>query len=98
MVFSKKLVALAAAMAVLVSPLVGAAAQTRIYHRHYAYRPAYRPLPAGYWNYGGYGGSVDWYGAGWRHRSNARGWDNTCFNTPWLPFRVCVLRKVNALA
>jgi hypothetical protein len=71
MVASKKLVALAAALAVLVTPLVGEAAQTRTYHRNYAYRPAYRPLAAGYWNY--------------RHRNNARGWDNTCINAPWLP-------------
>jgi hypothetical protein len=76
----KKLVALAAALAILVTPLVGATAQTRPYHRHY--RPLYRPVQTGYWNYPGYG-----YGnnGGWRHRSNARGWDNTCINAPWLP-------------
>jgi len=84
MVASKKLVALAAALAVLVTPLVGAAAQTRTYHRNYAYRPAYRPLAAGYWNYPGYYGGYG-YDNGWRHRSNARGWDNTCINAPWLP-------------
>jgi hypothetical protein len=83
MLASKKLVALAAALAVLAAPLPGAAAQTRTYHRHYAYRPAYRPLAAGYWNYPGYYGYG--YGTGWRHRSNARGWDNTCLDLPWLP-------------
>ena len=74
----KNFVALAAGLAILVTPLADATAQTRTYHRHY--RPAYRPYPAGYWNYPGYG-----YGTGWRHRSNARGWDNTCINAPWLP-------------
>ena len=84
MVGSKKVVALAAAFAILVAPLVEATAQTRPYHRHYA-RPGYRPVPTGYWNYGagyGYGGD---YGTGWRHRDNARGWDNTCIDAPWLP-------------
>ncbi len=75
----KKLVTLAAAFAMLVTPLAGATAQTRTYHRHYAHRPAYA---AGYWNNPGYGYGYD---DGWRHRSNARGWDNTCINAPWLP-------------
>ncbi len=82
MVRSKKAVALAAALAMLVTPLVGAAAQTRPYHRHYAYGRVYRPLPTGYWNF--FPG-IDWYGTTWRRRSNARGWDNTCFSAPWLP-------------
>lgn len=81
MLANKKFVALAAALAMLVTPVVGAAAQTRTYHRHYAYRPAYRPLAAGYWNYPGYYAGT----YGWRHRSNARGWDNTCIDAPWLP-------------
>ncbi len=83
MVGSKKAVALAAALAMLVTPLAGATAQTRPYHRHYGYGHTYRPIPTRYWNSGpryGYG-----YGSGWRHRSNARGWDNTCLDTPWLP-------------
>jgi len=80
MVAGKKLIALAAALAMLVTPLVGATAQTRTYHRHYAYRPAYRPLAARYRNYPAYG-----YGSGWRHRSNAIGWDNRCLDLPWLP-------------
>ncbi len=81
---SKNAVALAAVLALLITPLVSATAQTRPYHRHYAYRYGYRPVPTGYWNYGpGYGGG--WYGTTWRHRSNARGWDNTCLATPWLP-------------
>ena len=80
----KKLIALAAALAIVVTPWVGATAQTRTYHRHYGYRPVYRPVPTGYWNYPGYGFGYG-YGAGWRHRSNARGWDNTCLDTPWLP-------------
>ena len=53
----KKLVALAAAFAMLVTPLVGATAQTRTYHRHY--RPLYRPVPTGYWNNPGYGYGYD---------------------------------------
>ena len=83
MLAGKKLVGLAAALAVLATPLVGAAAQTRTHHRHYAYRPADRPLAARYWSYPGYYGYG--YGTGWRQRSNARGWDNTCVNAPWLP-------------
>ena len=55
MVAGKKLVAVAAALTILVIPLVGATAQTRTYHRHYGYRPLYRPVPTGYWNYPGYG-------------------------------------------
>jgi hypothetical protein len=83
MLASKKMVALAAAFAVLATPLAGAAAQTRTYHRHYAYWPHSRPYAARYLNYPaglGYG-----YGAGWRLRSNARGWDNSCIDAPWLP-------------
>jgi hypothetical protein len=80
MVGSKKAIALAATLAVFATPLVDAAAQTRTHHRHYGYRPSYRPVPTGYRNYsGGYGYN------GWRRRDNARGWDNTCINAPWLP-------------
>ena len=86
MVAGKKMVALAAAFAVLVTPLVDATAQTRKHYRNYAYRQGYRPAPTGYWNYPayGYGYSGD-YGTGWRKRDNARGWDNTCIDAPWLP-------------
>ena len=83
---STKLAALAAAFAMLVTPLSDATAQSRphSYHRHSAHRPIYTPAPMGY-GYGtgapvGYG-----YGTGWRHRTNARGWDNTCLDLPWLP-------------
>jgi hypothetical protein len=82
---SKKAIALAATLAVLAAPLVDAAAQTRTHHRHYAYRPGYHPVPTGYWGYGYGPGYSTGYGTGWRRRSNARGWDNTCINAPWLP-------------
>jgi hypothetical protein len=87
MVVGKKLVALAAALAVLVTPLADATAQTRKHYRNYAYPQGYRPVPTGYWNYGaGYGNGYSGdYGSGWRLRDNARGWDNTCINAPWLP-------------
>ena len=88
MIGTKRAVALAAALAVLATPLAEAAAQARTYHRGHVYRPAYRPVPLGYWNYGGYGYRGNYssdYGTGWRLRDNARGWDNTCINAPWLP-------------
>ena len=86
MVGSKKVVALAAALAMLAAPLCGAAAQARPHHRDYAYRYGYRPVPLGYWNYGpGFIAGIDWYGSTWRDRDNARGWDNSCINVPWLP-------------
>lgn len=80
----KKFVALMAALAIIVTPLVGATAQSRTYHRHFGYRPLYRPVPMGYWNYPSYSYGYG-YNDGWRLRSNARGWDNTCINAPWLP-------------
>jgi hypothetical protein len=76
----KYLVALAVAVATLVAPLAAQAAQAR----HYNWRYAHRPLPAGYYNPGYYGYGYG-YGSGWRRRSNARGWDNTCLDLPWLP-------------
>ena len=76
----KNLVALAVAVATLVAPLAAQAAQPR----HYHWRYAHRPLPAGYYNPGYYGYGSG-YGTGWRRRSNARGWDNTCLDLPWLP-------------
>jgi hypothetical protein len=89
MVARKKTVALAAALAILATPLVDATAQTRRLDGNYAYQQGYRPVPTGNWNYGvgyglGYGLGGD-YGTGWRDRNNARGWDNTCINAPWLP-------------
>ncbi len=78
-----RLVALAAAFSMLVAPAFGAAAEreAQIHHRNYVDRQVYYPAPTGY--YAGYYGVP--YTYGWRHRSNARGWDNTCFNLPWLP-------------
>jgi hypothetical protein len=87
MIGSGKAVALAAAFAVFVAPLADASAQTRKHYRNYAYKQGYRPVPTGNWNYGtgyGYGYSGD-YGRGWRLRDNAKGWDNTCIDAPWLP-------------
>ena len=61
-----------AACSIFVAPAF--AATQSGYHRHYAGRHVYYP---------GYPNRV--YAGGWRHRSNARGWDNTCLNAPWLP-------------
>ncbi len=83
MISSKKLFCLASTLAILATPLVDAAAQTRTRHRYPEYSQ-YGPVPSGYWNYGGEYGYGD-YGYGWRNRSNTRGWDNTCINAPWLP-------------
>jgi len=76
----RELVALAAAFSMLAAPAFGAtaASKAKIYHRHYvAGQPYYAVAPAGYYGV--------WYAPGWRHRTNARGWDNTCLDLPWLP-------------
>jgi hypothetical protein len=72
--------ALAAALAMIAVSMVDAAAQSQklTHQRHAAYRPLYRPF-IGFWN------CIDCYPDGWRYRSTARGWDNTCVNVPWLP-------------
>lgn len=74
------LAALAAALAMIAAPMMDAAAQSQklTHQRHAAYRPLYRPA-IGFWR------CVDCYPDGWRLRSTARGWDNTCLNVPWLP-------------
>jgi hypothetical protein len=74
---SRKLLALAAGFAVLAAPMFGVAAEAKTYahHRYSVHRPIYR-----------HGYRSVWANSneGWRHRSNARGWDNTCINVPWL--------------
>jgi hypothetical protein len=77
---SIRLAALAAAFAMSASPSVDAAAQSQqsTYQRHAAYRPHYRRSA-------GSSSCIDCYPSGWRYRSTARGWDNTCVNVPWLP-------------
>jgi hypothetical protein len=85
-----KLVALASALAIASTPMLSAAADAAKSYRYYGERPVYRggryagyyPYPAGYAPF-----YVDpaWRPDGWRYRSNARGWDNTCLNLPWLP-------------
>jgi hypothetical protein len=71
---------LAAALAVIAVPMIDAAAQSQksTHQRHAAYRPLYHPST-------GFRGCVDCYPDGWRLRSTARGWDNTCINASWLP-------------
>ena len=72
--------ALAAALAMIAAPMIDAAAQSQkvTHQRHAAYRPLDRPS-LGLWR------CIDCYPDGWRYRSTARGWDNTCVNVPWLP-------------
>ncbi len=77
---SGRLVALAAAFSMLVAPAF-AEREAGIHHRNYVDTQVYYPGLTGF--YAGYYGVP--YTYGWRHRSNARGWDNTCFNLPWLP-------------
>ena len=74
------LVALTAAFLMLVAPAFGATAysKAKIHHRHYVAGQAHYAVPPA-----GYHGV--WYGPGWRHRSNAAGWDNSCLDLPWLP-------------
>jgi len=80
-----KFVALAAIAAMLV-PAASSEAAQRYGQRtaRYYYRPVPAPVPLGYYGGGSYGYTGD-YGTGWRLRSNAKGWDNTCLDVPWLP-------------
>ncbi len=84
---NSKVVVLVAALSVLVASAFGATAQQRVrgHHRPYVRAQVYYPVPSGY--YAGYYGAPYSYGYdnGWRKRSNARGWDNTCLDLPWLP-------------
>ncbi len=76
---SRKLLAIAAGFAFLAAPVLGVTAEAKTYVHHHRYlvhrsiyRHAYHPRWATTYD-------------GWRYRSNARGWDNTCINVPWLP-------------
>jgi hypothetical protein len=64
-----KLVAVAAGFALLATSVSAVAAESR-QHRHFANKPVYHPT-----RYAAIGD--------WRHR-NARGWDHSCLNVPWL--------------
>ena len=74
-------VGLAVAVAMLVTPIFEAKAETRAGapKRYSAYRAPNYALPPGALSDG------DWQVGGWRYRPTARGWDNTCVNVPWLP-------------
>ncbi len=78
MCMSKKLVAFAMGFAVVAALMFGteAGAVTKAHRRYAVHRPIYRPIYRPVW-------AAD--NSGWRYRSNARGWDNTCINVPWLP-------------
>ncbi len=67
------LAGLAALFGVLAIPQSDALAQSRtgMHQRHYAYRTQHTFHTGNY--------------AGWRRRSNARGWDNTCLSGSGLP-------------
>jgi hypothetical protein len=88
---NKKLAVLASAFGILSATMLSAAADARAAngYRYYGERPVYRggryagyyPYPAGYRFYV----QPEWRPDGWRRRSNAKGWDNTCLNVPWLP-------------
>jgi hypothetical protein len=72
---------LAAVLAMLVTPIFESKAQTRMGtpKRYSAYRAPHYVLPSGPLTDGA------WHADGWRYRSTARGWDNTCVNVPGLP-------------
>jgi len=72
--------AFAACLALLAAPLAGAAAEdgAKSNHRHYVKKRAACPL-----HRTAEGELVDCQG--WRLRSNATGWDNSCFNLDYLP-------------
>ena len=72
---------LAVAVAMFVTPMFEAKAQTRNHtlKRYSAYRAPHYAPSSGRLTDG------DWRAGGWRYRPTARGWDNTCVNVPWLP-------------
>ncbi len=76
---NRMLAIIVASCAMLAAPLNASAenTKTRAHHRHYVMRysgcPVYRNAE---------GELVDC--RGWRKRDNAIGWDNTCFNLPYL--------------
>ncbi len=76
---SIKWAALAAALVMIAVPIVDAEAQPQksTQQRHAAFRPSSRHAVE-------FLRCIDCYPGGWRYRSTARGWDNTCLNVPWL--------------
>jgi hypothetical protein len=66
---NNRLAALAAVAAIVVAPIAGAA-DTRTHHHHIMKKQHHRPLRV----------ASD---STWRHRTG-KGWDNTCFNLPYL--------------
>src|SRR5215469_2183235 len=79
---NKKLAALAAGFAILLSPIAGATAETRTHHRpHYRdHNRDYRQRSAGCpVHTNAFGELVDC--RGWRKWSGSVGWDNTCFKS-----------------
>jgi hypothetical protein len=77
MSISKKFAIFAAGLGMLFVPVFDTAkgAKTKAYCRHFYYRPIFYPVPRTI-----DGKLVD--RDGWRLRSG--GWDNNCFNIPWL--------------
>lgn len=75
---SQKMAFLAAGLAVLAVQALPAAARYRVHPHYYAggnpYCPVRRTIT---------GALVDCHG--WRYRSNAIGWDPSCFNLDYLP-------------
>jgi hypothetical protein len=57
------------------APAAGAETEQKPHHRHFVGKPVDSNRVAGT--------GVD--NNGWRHRDNARGWDNTCLNLAYLP-------------
>ena len=80
MTINIRLAAVVACCAIVATPAFAYTSKDR----YASYRPHY-------WSHS-YGGSVHRNAAGdlissdgWRLRSNAKGWDNTCFNLDYLP-------------
>ena len=75
---SRILTAAASLLAVLALSMVAAEAKTKTHHRYVAQDQNHCPLRRTV-----NGDIVDCNG--WRLRSNATGWDNTCLNLDYLP-------------
>ena len=66
----RKFVAIATSLAMLAASTSGVAAEKRIHHHRLVYKAHHTMRYAG--------------DSGWRHRNNARGWDHSCIDVPWL--------------
>lgn len=85
MVATHKIALSAAALAMVASMPAWAGASSELQRRHYAFGSAYSaPTSFGYLNFGAKNnrGVSDWYGVGWRDKTNARAMASKCLTVP----------------